>query len=174
MKSNPRTFPLIIFCILLAGCGYSNKVVLPYPEAKTIAVPMLKNTIPPQNILSYVAGLETHLTQAVVDEIARDGNLRLVDEEDADLVLRGEITAYEKEGFRFNRFEQVDEFRLFIVVKLILEDRKTGKRLWTEKNFSGDTQFFINGPRVIPEEQAAQKAITDLAEKIVNRVVEDW
>ncbi len=168
-----KLFPLVLLIFLL-GCGYSNKVVLPYREAKTIAVPMFKNTIPPQNILSYVAGLETHLTQAVVNEIAKDGNLKVVDEKNADLILRGEIHAYEKEGFRFNRFEQVDEFRLFIVVRLILEDRRTGKRLWTEKNFSGDTQFFINGPRAIPEEQAAQKAVTDLAEKIVNRVVEDW
>ena len=168
---------LILFVTLavgMGGCSYSNKVVLPYKDAKTIAVPMFRNTIPPQNILTYVAGLESHLTQAVLDDFVTDGNLKVTDMDKADLILRGEIVGYEQEPFRFNHFEQVDEFRLFIVVKLALEDRKTGQVIWKEENFSGDTQYFINGPRAIQEELAAQKAIADLANKIVNRVVEDW
>ncbi len=175
---NSKSFSGLISILLLAagisGCGYTNKVVLPYTDAQTIAVPMFKNTIPPENILTYVAGLETHLTQAVLDDLVQDGNLKITDTDKADLILRGEIVGYEQEPFRFNHFEQVDEFRLFIVVKLFLEDRKTGQILWKEDNFSGDTQYFINGPRTIQEEQAAQKAILDLAGKIVNRVVEDW
>lgn len=157
-----------------SGCGYDNKIVLPYKGAQTIAVPMFLNSIPPENILTYVAGLETNVTQAVIDELVEDGNLRLMDADKADLILRGELIAYEQEPFRFNRFEQVDEFRLFIVVKLSLEDRRTGQVLWQEANFSGDTQYFINSPRSVPEEQAARQAIGDLAQKIVNRVVEDW
>lgn len=172
MKSKPLF--LLALALLAAGCGYTNKIVLPYERADSIAVPMFTNAIPPENILTYVAGLESRLTQAVVNDLAKDGNLRLEDTGRADLILRGEIIAYEQEPFRFNRFEQVDEYRLFIVVKLTLEDRQTGKILWTEENFSGDTQYFINGPRKIEEEQAAGKAITDLAGKIVNRVVEDW
>ena len=169
-----KTAVLILPLFLLSSCGYSNKLVLPYQNAQTIAVPTFKNTIPAENILTYVAGLETHITQSVIDEMVKDGNLRVADAKDADLILRGEIVGYEQEPFRFNRFEQVDEFRLFIVVKLTLEEAKTGNIIWKEENFSGDTQYFINGPRSIPEEEAAQKAIRDLAEKIVNRVVENW
>ncbi len=163
-----------IFLLLISGCGYSNKVVLPYKDAKTIAIPMFRNAIPPENILTYVAGLETNITQAVIDEVAKDGNLKVVDPKNADLILKGEVIGYEQEPFRFNRFEQVDEFRLFIVVRLKLENAKTGDVVWSEKNFSGDTQYFINGPRAIRQEDAAHKAITDLAGKIVNRVVEEW
>lgn len=168
-----RRFLIAVLVLLISGCGYTHKVTLPN-AAKTVFVPMFKNSIPPENILTYVAGLETDITQAVVDELVRDGNLKVVDSKNAELLLRGEIVGYEQEAFRFNRFEQVDEFRLFMVVKLTLEDAKTGNILWKENNFSGDTQYFVNGPRAIPEEQAAHRAIFDLAEKIVNRVVEDW
>ncbi len=174
---NKSFLGLVLFITMavgIGGCGYNNKVVLPYKDAKTIAVPMFRNSIPPENILTYVAGLESHLTQAVLDDFVTDGNLKITDIDKADLILRGEIAGYEQEPFRFNHFEQVDEYRLFIVLRLTLEDRKTGQVIWKEDNFSGDTQYFINGPRAIQEEQAAEKAILDMANKIVNRVVEDW
>jgi len=165
-------WPLVL--IVLAGCGYTNQITLPYNEAVTIAVPTFRNSIPPENLLTNVAGLEIDITQAVIDEMVKDGNLKVVDRDKADLVLIGDIVAYEQEPFRFSRFEEVDEFRLFITVALRLEDQRTDEVYWIEERFSGDTQYFINGPREVPEEEAAEIAIQDLADRVVNRVVEDW
>lgn len=169
-----KKWAFYILLLSLTGCGYTNKITLPYGDAATIYVGNFKNRIPPENILTYVAGLESSVTNAVIDGLAKDGNLKLADQEDADLILQGAVTGYEQEGFRFNRFEQVAEFRLFIVVALKLIDAKTDKVIWEEKAFSGDTQYFVEGNREITEETAAEKAIADLAAKIVDRIVESW
>lgn len=164
----------LAFLVIWTGCGYTNKIVLPYEGAKTIAVPMFRNSIPPESMLTYIAGLEPGVTQAVIDELVRDGNLKVVDEKNADLILKGELARFEQEGFRFNLYEQVAQYRLFIVVRLELIDARTKKVYWKEKNFTGETDYFIQGPRAISQEQATEKAIADLAEKIANRVVEEW
>jgi len=164
----------LAFLMVWTGCGYTNKIVLPYEDAKTIAVPMFRNAIPPESMLTYIAGLEPEVTQAVIDELVRDGNLKVVDEKNADLVLEGALVRYEQEGFRFNLYEQVAQYRLFIVVSLKLVDTRTKKVYWEEKNFTGETEYFIEGPRAIPQEQATEKVIADLADKIANRVVEEW
>jgi len=165
---------LILLLSLISGCGYTNKIVLPYKDAKTIAVPMFRNAIPPESVFVYVAGIEAGITQAVSDGLARGGNLKLVDVEDADLELVGEIKRYEQEGFRFNVYKQVQQFRVFMTVNLRLEDRRTGKVIWEEKNFTGESEYFIDGPRAVTPEQAAEKVYTDLADRIVKRVVDEW
>lgn len=165
---------ILILAAAIAGCGYTNKIVLPYNDAKTITIPMFRNAIPPESIYVYNAGIEGGITQSVTDGFARDGNLRVVDEKDADLILIGEVVRYEQEGFRYNLYEQVQQFRIFMTVSLQLKDKRTGKLFWEEKNFTGEGDYFIDGPRAITPEQAAEKTIADLSKKIVNRVVDEW
>ena len=155
------------------GCGYTQKTRLP-SDIKTIAIPTFKNEIPPQNQFAYRPGLEIELTNAVIDRFIFDGNVKVVDESQADAVLKGSVVAYEQEPLRFDTLESVSEYRLFLVVKFQLVDRRTNKILIDEPNFSGRSEFFVSRSPQGNRRQAADSAVTDLARSLVDRLVEEW
>ena len=157
----------------LSGCGYTQEARLP-SGIKTIAVPTFKNEIPPKEQFAYRQGLEIELTNAIVDRFIFDGNLKVVDESKADAVLEGAIISYEQEGLRFDRLENVEEYRLFLVVRFKLIDRRTNKVIFEDPNFSGRTEFFVSRSPTNVRRSAANSATFDLATSIVNRIVEEW
>lgn len=157
----------------LSGCGYTNQTVLPR-NIKTIAVRTVKNKIPVRQVYAYVPGLEIDITNAVIERLHHDGNLRVTNEDEADAVLDASLIGFEQEGLRFTSLESVEEFRLFIILDLRLLDAKTNEMIWHEPNFSGDTEYFVSDVRSLNREEAAERAIERLARNVVDRIVEDW
>ena len=141
---------------------------------KTVAVPTFKNEIPPQEQFAHRAGIETELTSAVIDRFIFDGNIKVVDEDKADAILEGSIISYEQEGLRFDSVENVEEYRLFLVIKFKLVDGKTGKVILQEPNFSGRAEFFVSRNPLSNRRQSANAATYDLAKSLVNRIIEEW
>ncbi|OQA56090.1 MAG: hypothetical protein BWY42_01171 [Candidatus Omnitrophica bacterium ADurb.Bin277] len=156
-----------------AGCGYTTKTVLPR-NIKTIFVETVKNKIPITDLRSYQQGLEMDITNAVIARLQMDGNLRVVREGRSDAVLKMDLKAYEQEGLRFNRLESVEEYRLFIVLGLVLVDAKTNEIIWEESDFSGAAEYYVTDIKQMGEQQAVQQAIEKLAKNVVDRIVEDW
>lgn len=165
-------FVLTSFCIL-SGCGYTQQTHLP-GDIKTVAVPTFKNEIPPKDQFAYRPGLETELTNAIRDRFIFDGNLKVVEESKADAILKGSVISYEQEALRFDRLESVNEYRLFLVVKFKLIDRRTKKVLIEEPNFSGRTEFFVSRSPNSTRRTSANSASSDLARSLVDRIVEEW
>lgn len=157
----------------LLGCGYTQSVTLPN-NIKTIAIPTFQNKIPPNERYAYRPGLEIELTNAIRDRFIFDGNFKVVDEAEADAILKGAIISYEQEGLRFDRFESVEEYRLFLVVSFELVDRRTGEVVIKESNFSGQTEFFTSRSPSSARRTAANSVVVDLARSLVNRIVEEW
>ena len=60
------------------------------------------------------------------------------------------------------------------VVNLRFINQTTGEVLWEEPSFIGDTTYFAVGPNAESESRALDRAITDLARRIVERAVESW
>ena len=46
--------------------------------------------------------------------------------------------------------------------------------IWKEPNFSGNKEYFVTNIRAQGQRAATEKAVEDLAKKVVDRVVEDW
>ncbi len=158
---------------LLAGCGYTNKTTLPR-EIRTIVVPTFEDRIPQEVEFTHQAGLPVDVTNAVIDRLLFDGNLRVVDEKDADVTLVGKIIRFDQEPTRFNEQERVEEYRLIITARVTLLDNRTQKPLWIEPNLSGDIEFFLEGSRAMGQRRAVEDAIKEIARNIVDRIVEDW
>ncbi len=158
---------------LLHGCAYTHETRLP-GNIKTIYVPTFKDEIPPEKRYTYQPGLEIEVMNAIIDRLIFDGNVKVVEESQADAVLKGSIVSYEQEGLRFDNFESVQEYRLFLVISFELVDRKTGKVLLKEPNFSGRTEFFTSRTPSNVRRSAANNAVTDLARSLVDRIVEEW
>jgi hypothetical protein len=179
-KSNSRL--LIIGCLLfvtISGCGYAAKTILP-DNIKTVHVDTFKNSIDITKEVSakdkyevYRPNLEVDLRDAIVNRIFLDGNLKIVDKASSDAVLEGEIKQYRKDPLRYQN-EVVQEYRISIVCDIKLINQKDSKVLFEEENLTGDTTYFTTGPLLKTETSALSDAMSDLARRIINRIVENW
>lgn len=179
MRSLHKITLIIFLCLLITnfiGCGYTTRSLLP-SNFKTIYIPTFINKIKfdtaSPEYRTYHPGLEIKITKAVIDRFVYDGNLRIAKEEDADLILEGELVDYFKQPLRYGESDEIEEYRISIVVDLVLKD-KNGKVIWEEKDFMGDTTYSLVGPLAKSEEQALDDAIADLARRIVNRTIKNW
>jgi hypothetical protein len=177
-KRSIVSMTILAFC--LAGCGYTTHSLLP-SNYKNIYVDSFGNKIKisaeQSNVRMYRGyrpGLEANLTKAIIDRFLFDGNLRISSEDCANIVLKGELIDFRKEPLRYDANDNIEEFRLVLTVNMELIDTATGKTVWTQKNFSGETTYRTQGPLAIDENTAVTNGIEDLARRVVERTVEGW
>lgn len=171
---------LFVTIFLLSGCGYTTRSLLP-PNFKTIYVSSFVNGIKISAEQSnyrmyrgYRPGMETDLTRKVIDDYLFDGNLSIVSEDAADLILKGELTDFKRDPVRYDSNDNVEEYRIKLIVDLELIDAKNKKTVWKEKSFAGETTYRTGGSLSKSEDAAVNDAIDDLARRIVERTVEAW
>lgn len=164
----------------VGGCGYTSRSAI-REKYKTIYIaPFVNKTDITQE--SYTANryriyrptIETDITKATIDRFLTDGNLKPVKEGAADLLLRGEVMDYRRDPLRYDKNDEVMEYRINLVVNLSLTNRQDNTLLWEEKNFTGDTTYFTTGSNAKSEDTAVTDALKDLARRIVERTVEMW
>jgi len=169
-----------LFLATLAGCGYSTGSLLP-SHLKTIYVDNFKNKIDigkevteSTRYMLYRPGLENDVTDAVADRFVFDGNLKIAAEEDADLMLRGDLVNYRQEALRYDSNDNIEEYRIKITVDMELTDVASDKPMWREVGFTGESTYMTTGQFATSEDIAREEAIKDLARRIVERTVEGW
>lgn len=172
----------LLLAVSCAGCGYTTRSAIA-DKYDSIYVQPFINRInialegeSASKYRLYRPGLETEVTRAVKDRFLLDGNVIPVNDGSSDVTLKGELTEFRKDPLRYTGEddEDVEEYRVNIVVNLSLVDNKTGKVIWKESGFTGDSSYFTSGRYVKSEEQSIRDATADLARRVVERTVEDW
>jgi outer membrane lipopolysaccharide assembly protein LptE/RlpB len=164
----------------MAGCGYTsrslitNKFKTIYIKPFVNKVDITKETDIANKYRVYRPLLETDITRAVNNKFLFDGNLKPSEKETADLVLDAELIEFRREPLRYTDNDEVEEYRLSLVVNMKLLDRGENKLIWQEYNFTGDVTYFVRGQMAKSEDAAINDAINDLARRIVERTVEQW
>ena len=166
--------------LAVSGCGYTARSLLP-SNFKSIRVDNFKNEI---NVAAeqsnlrmyrgYRPGMEIDLTRAVINEFLLDGNLKIAAEANADIMLKGSLTDFNRDALRYDANDNVEEYRIKLIVSLELKDLKSGKVVWSEKDFAGETTYRTSGTLAKTEAAAVNDAIKDLARRVVERTVEAW
>ncbi len=171
---------LLIMIFFLPGCAYTTHSMMA-PELRSIYVDSFSNKINIADEQSdvrmykgYRAGMENDVTKAVIDRYLFDGNLKIESKDSASLILKGELADFRKEPLRYDANDNIEEYRLIIAVNLQLENAKTGKVLWKENNFSGESTYRTTGSLAKGETSAIKDATQDLARRVVERTVEGW
>lgn len=171
---------MALLAVAACGCGYTTRSLLP-SDYKTIYVDNFKNAIKitaeqsdERMYRGYRPGMEITITKAVIDKYLADGNLRIASEGQADLVLTAELIDFNRGGIRYDTNDNVEEYRVKIVVNMELTEAKTGKTVWKEPGFAGETTYRTSGSLAMSETAAIDAAIVDLARRIVERTVEAW
>ena len=170
----------ILYIVSFYGCGYTTRAYV--GAYQTIYVAPFKNSI---NIaderaafasyMSYYPLLESTITRAVVDRFIFDGSLKVVNEENADIILKGELIAYNRDALRYaDNNEDVEEYRITLTANLALYKGESGDLVWERDSFSGDTSYFITGSQAKSEKAALDAAVSDLARRVVEEFVEEW
>lgn len=181
MKKIEKMFLAVLFLVLLLpGCGYTTGSLLP-DNLKTIYVDNFKNNIKVSREPSgergfqlYRPGVENEITAAITDQFIFDGLLQIVNENDADLMLSGEIIDYYKEPLRYDSFDNVEEFRIIVTINMELFDNTQNKAMWEVNDFIGYATYRLTGAFAADEEEAREEAVKDLAQKVSEKVVEAW
>jgi len=165
--------------IFISGCGYTTQSLLP-TEFKKIYVDNFVNKIKVTDESSdarmyrgYRPGMEIEMTRKIRDKYVFDGNLKVANREDADLILKGELVDFRHEALRYDRNDNIEEYRVRMVVNMELQT-KDGKTRWQENNFAGESLYRTSGPLVKTETQAILEAEDDLARRVVERTIEEW
>ncbi len=179
-------FAAIVICSSFTGCfGYHIGPIKPYylHNVHTIAVPTFKNE-------TLIPRIEVLATSTVIKQFQQDGTFRIGNEENADAILKGEISRITRAQARSVRGNVLAtaEFNLNMHVKYKIVGRD-GKQLGPPGEVSGTTSFFVgNGTTnsdtrantntvadvTSDERQALPLAIEELATHLVSRLSEGW
>lgn len=152
----------------LSGCySFSARTS---SHISSVAVPFFENR-------TNRYGLDDRLTAAVAQGFLEDGALKVVDEGEADSVLRGSITEYVRKAAVFDEIESVTKVRIVITIDVTYRDLVTGNIVWEQKGISGWGEY-----RPVPygdepaetEENGQDEAIEKLVQDILARSIETW
>ncbi|MBM3248228.1 MAG: hypothetical protein FJZ10_02250 [Candidatus Omnitrophica bacterium] len=179
-REKMRVIAFILILSFVSGCGYTTRSMID-PNIKTIYIKPFENKIDfgtqdsvYSKLRTYYPNLETDITTAVASRFLFDGNLKVVKENDADVILKGELVEYRRDVLRYKDDEDIEEYRLNIVVNISLWNTKENKIIWQENRFTGETTYFTSGSKAKAESTAIKDGITDLARRIVERAIENW
>ncbi len=167
-KSGKIVFLLLFLCLALYlnSCAYTVKSILP-EHIKKVTVTTFKN-----NTFHY--GLEDTLTDAVIREFIVDGRLRVGRAKTADALLSGEITRYDREPLSYDNENIVEEYKIRIMVDITFKDLTTAEALWKEKEMEGEATYSVRIEPIETEQEGLERAIEELARRIVSRTIEGW
>jgi hypothetical protein len=168
----------------LAGCGYTTRSMISHKFKMIYVVPFVnkiditRETNGGAKYKLYKPMLESDVTKSVTNKFLFDGNLRPAREAFADLILKGEVVEFRRDPLRYTDNDDVEEYRINIIVNISLWDKKENQLIWEEKNFTGDYTYFTSYAPASAvkksDDTAVSEAIADLARRIVERTVEEW
>ena len=173
-----------VCCLLPSGCGYTARAGLA-PHLKTVYVKPFVNKIDVTQLTTadgrfpvYRHRMEVDLTNAIISRYQFTGLLRPAPADKATCRLEGELMEFRRDPLRYDSNQQVEEWRLNLVVNLRFYDQTVKdpaqRLMWEEERLTGDTTYFALGATTESESAAMDRAVTDLARRIVERTVENW
>jgi hypothetical protein len=175
LMTNARRWILSLFLavlpILAGGCPYSHTGALPQ-HVQTVRVPTFKTR---KNVFEY--GLEGRLTRAVIERLAHDPRVQVVDGNE-DAILTGTITDVDRSVLRETTTDRPSLVRLVITAKVSFEDRVEGEYLMENVTVRSSSSSAGAGiydlERGQSPSEAETKALEALADEIVRRIIAGW
>jgi len=163
--------PFIAVFLLLTSClGYHVGPVKPsvLRDIHAVAVPTFENK-------TLLPRIQVLITDSVIKQLQQDGTYRIANENNADAILKAEITDISRTPARSVRGNVLatTEFNLIMHVKYKLET-PSGTVLMPSAEVVGTTSFFVGTDVTTDERQALPLAAEELASHLVTQLSEGW
>lgn len=168
MKKNVASIGLFLLGMLVWACGYTGQVNLPN-DLKRIHLDI-------SNTGAFRPGVETDFTQALARRILRAGGRVVETQDQADVTMKATITNLQNNPVAFDAKDIAQRFRVVVVLDLEVTQRKDRLELAKEQ-VRGEAYY--SAPSGVTGTQAAadtaiRRALRDLADQVVARVVEPF
>jgi len=168
-----RAIPLLVLSVVCAvlfpGCGYRplGEGNLPHGIQRLHLAAVSNGTFKP--------GVQGLVGAAILRRLLVDGRVRLASEPDADAVLGGTVTTYQNDPIAFEQADIGRRFRVRLTLLFTLSDRRGGTAVMKEE-VAGEA-YYTAGTGVVAtraaEDEAMQRAVLDLATRVVARLMDD-
>lgn len=156
---------LVSLLVITAGCGYRFSPGGEWIDSgiRTIFVDNLVNSTSEPYVGIY-------LRNGFEDQFRKSPRFRLAASREAsDAILKGTISALSTSYVAYDRYDKATESRAVMVLNLTFEERKTGKKLWSVANFTGNESYRVDqanpSSTSTNRQTALQKLSGDMAEK---------
>jgi len=167
-----KYLPVLLLTCAVIGCGYRlerrqdvNYVGGAFTKADAIAIPLLRNaTIQPD--------LEKIVTEALITRLQGSG-MNVTGKSSARLILSGKLTDYNpRNALSYNKFQQIQEYRLVITAQFSLLDVQSGNTVWQSGSLSASAEYLLGQDAIatLDAERSAQRVAADrLAQSILGQ-----
>ncbi len=157
---------LFSLLVLFGGCRYQWQPPFPSSISK-IAIPTFLNE-------TFEYGLEETLTNLVKEEFLLDGQLDIIEENEADLILEGKIAYYDgKELLSGAAGAEEYRVRIVVVVSLISTGEKEVLEEAEEREIEEMTVYSLVGI-FQTEDEAKNETCRKIGRELVRLIWEEW
>ncbi|NCO52141.1 MAG: hypothetical protein GW875_08585 [Deltaproteobacteria bacterium] len=155
---------LLLFSLLLGGCGYQLSPGQLPAGIKRLYLPLAENT-------TREPKLENILAAPLTNVLARQRNVQLLTDADAaaDAVLQGQILSYRVQPAAYDANDRISEYLLTITLEFRLYRQPEGRLLWQERFARGET--YLAPPNKNQQEELRQQAQVVLLQKVADDLI---
>jgi len=164
MKFRIKTFCVLTGLMLISACGYHlSGTGTSLPEhLKTVAIPIFKNTSSEPNI-------QREMTNIIRQSFINDGRLKVVNRDQADLVMKGVLNSYTLQAVAFDSNDVALAYFVALGVDINVKDMVKRKQFLKQK-FTTKWDFRAQ-TNVINSEAARLAALKSAYKELGNRLV---
>lgn len=170
MVCNKKLLLLFLVSITLSGCfSYSFTGTSIPDDVNSVYIPFFAN-----QSSSGVGNLSDRLNQALIDRFINQTRLQLANSRaEADAVLEGSIVRYTNEAFSITGEQQTNLNEITINVRATFQYTNKEQAEWS-KSFNGSATYDTNENPIEGEENAADEALSRIADNMFNDAVSGW
>jgi hypothetical protein len=150
---------VLVWCI--SCCGYSTRSLLP-THLQTVHVKLFANK-------TLKAGLDELATDQVIRAFGSGSNLRITDQQSADLVIEGDVSGFSKIPYTYTSDQNVTDYKITIALKVRCVDVARNEVFWEGTVSEWATYAFD-----ADEDGAIDEAMKKTAELLVVRILTNW
>lgn len=163
---------LKIFIVLLAAMTLSSCYTLSGssidPNWQTIRIPTFPNYAPYQN-----PNLSQQFTDELQDIFNNRTKLSLTNDDDADLIIEGEITTYQQTSVAIQANEIAGKNRLTVGIRVRYQNNKDEEKSF-DRSFSAYEDFDANLTLQQAEDALLDSILEQITTEIFNAIAMDW
>ena len=153
---------LMVSFLSYLSCSGIQPIALD-PDLRAMWIPMMEN-----RTMEY--GAEEPVTSAVIDEMLRAPEIKVVNRSDATSILRGRIVGYKITPLDLDARDRVTGFDMFVTLEVWLED-KEGNIVVNPRKFSQSGVYhFASSPPEIAESVVLRR----LSMAVRSYIIEGW
>jgi len=154
---------MILAAVLLTGCGYhmagGEETVA--PGLRTVFVDVFANR-------TGEAYVENIFRSAFISRFVQEGRFRLARSRgEADVICRGAVRSLQASPLSYKATNLSAEDRITVTLEISLEERESGRTIWTNGSFTGTGDYPVTtvGVTEISRKNALTKLASDTAER---------